>query len=412
MNLIKLYDRLTKQIKELKLDETINVYVCGPTVYDHAHLGHGRSMIVFDLLHRLLKYQISVKFVQNITDIADTIMQKAQNEQKSEQEVAQFYEKSYNDTCKLLNITPFTHQPKPTDYLNEMINYIDVLLKNNKATIESDGIYMKLDNDYGRFEARQDHKPFALWMFKDNYGFQSPWGQGRPGWHLECSVMSKEILGEKFHIHGGGSDLIFPHHENEIAQSIGYCNKIPAEIWIHNNMININGEKMSKSLGNFKYLKDIIKNTLDADKLRLLILSYNYDSSIEITDDLFDRVTSTMDQIRLKLFQNHAKFIGQPSDKLINILNNNLNSSEALQYISKLINGKKYNQAFTDLRFMGFYMEPVSKMRENEIMALINKRHEAKRIKNFKLADSIRLQLTNNYVGINDSGNDSCWHYL
>lgn len=412
-NNIKLYDRLSKQIKELKLNQTINVYVCGPTVYDHAHIGHGRSLIVFDILNRLLSYQTNVVFVQNITDIADQILQKATNEQKSEQEIIAFYTQSYNNMCKTLNIKEFSHQPKPTEYLNEMIDYIQILLNNNNAEIrENDGIYIKLDDNYGRFNQCCDLKPFALWMFKDNYGFNSPWGKGRPGWHLECSVMSQQLFGDKFHIHGGGSDLVFPHHENEIAQSIAHSNCIPAEIWMHNNMININGEKMSKSLGNFKYLHDIINNSLDADKLKLLVLSYNYDSIIEIDDNIWQKVSNTLQNWRSKLFQHKAIVLSHPSEKLIKILNDNLNTSDALQFINKLILNEKCDQALTDLRFLGFIMEPITKISNSEIEALVEKRNEAKKHHNFKLADQIRNQLINNNINLIDKNSNTTWHYL
>lgn len=409
---MKLFDRFSKTNKEINLREDIKVYVCGPTVYDHAHIGHGRSLIVFDILHRLLAHQTNVSFAQNITDIADQILQRAEKENVSEQTIIDKYTESYNNTCKYLNIKNFTYQPKPTEYIDQMIKCIEKLIENKRAVIKEDGIYMVIDETYGVFSPNCERKPFALWMFKPNYSFESPWGKGRPGWHIECSVMSHELFGDKFHIHGGGSDLMFPHHENEIAQSRGLNDCVPADIWMHNNMINIKGEKMSKSLGNFKYLNDIVLNSFDADMLRLLFLSYSYDVVIELTDEVVEKTRNTLKNIRVQLFMNKAKVLEEPSKKLVEILNDNLNTVDGLNYINRLICNNQFDQALTDLRFLGFFIEPITKISPKEIAALVSKRQVAKQNHDFNLADKIRQQLTNNNVMLCDNNNHTSWFYM
>ena len=260
------------------MKRNVNVYVCGPTVYDFIHVGNSRSIIVFDLLHRVLKYQCqNVNFIQNITDIDDKIIARAEKENSTPKAIAEKYTDAFLEDIAKLNVLNCI-RPKATDHMEDMINYIKKIEKYTYAT--TDGLYINTNLiPYNLFEHRMEEKSriqeenklnskdFALWKFKEDYFWLSPWGKGRPGWHLECSVMSEKYL--PLTIHGGGIDLKFPHHENEMAQCWAHNNYYPAKIWMHNDMLLFHGEKMSKSIGNVKYLRDIVKNSLDGDWFKI-----------------------------------------------------------------------------------------------------------------------------------------------
>ncbi len=277
-----IYDSVKKEKLLFVPQETnkVKMYVCGPTVYDDAHLGHARSAIVFDLLHRVLKvngYQVT--FVKNFTDIDDKIIHKMSNTGLSLEDITEFYIKSYKGEMEKLNILPSTIEPKATESLQAMTSLIDSLLNKHKAYVLSDGIYLKTSSDsqYGEISHRisddssvsrietnnekEDQKDFALWKFNTNVvSYHAHFGDGRPGWHCECSAMIDKHLSDKnlpfaIDIHGGGADLLFPHHENEASQTrLAYGQEL-SKYWVHNGFVNIDGEKMSKSLGNSFFLK-------------------------------------------------------------------------------------------------------------------------------------------------------------
>ncbi len=282
----------------------VGMYVCGPTVYAPPHLGHGRFSLVFDVLRRYLEWSgFEVDYVSNITDVDDNIVNRAREEGRSEAEVVEEYERLWVEAMAGIGVKAPTIDPHATDYVERMVEFIGELVGGGKAYETSDGVYFAVESvaDYGKL-ARQDldtlqagarvqvdddkRSPvdFALWKRVDDDGslsWDSPWGRGRPGWHTECVVMSLDLLGEGFDIHGGGQDLAFPHHENERAQAAAAGRPFAAH-WVHNGFIEVGGEKMSKSLGNFTTLADLIEST-DPRAYRLLVLQAHYRSPIEVT---------------------------------------------------------------------------------------------------------------------------------
>ena len=291
------------------------MYVCGPTVYAPPHLGHGRFSLVFDVLRRYLEWSgFEVDYVSNITDVDDNIVTRAREEGRSESEVVDEYERLWVDAMAAIGVKAPTSDPHATTYIDRMVEFIGGLVDEGKAYETSDGVYFSVASvpDYGKL-ARQDldtlqagarvavdddkRSPvdFALWKRVDDDGslsWDSPWGRGRPGWHTECVVMSLDLLGEGFDIHGGGQDLAFPHHENERAQAEAAGRPFAAH-WVHNGFIEVGGEKMSKSLGNFTTLVDLIENT-DPRAYRLLVLQAHYRSPMEVTPVTTENASSAL----------------------------------------------------------------------------------------------------------------------
>ncbi|EFK96897.1 Cysteinyl-tRNA synthetase [sediment metagenome] len=294
------------------------MYVCGPTVYDSCHIGHARSIIVFDVILKYLKSAgFDVTYVRNFTDVDDKIINRAEQLGIETSEVAEKYIKEFYEDMDALNIERATIEPKATEHIDGIIALIEKLLEKGLAyRINGDVFYSveKFEN-YGKLSGRRleemeagsrvdiDERKknpfdFALWksLKPGEPAWDSPWGKGRPGWHIECSAMSRAYLGETFDIHGGGKDLVFPHHENEIAQSEGASGKPFARYWIHNGFVNINHEKMSKSLGNFLLIKDILK-AYHPDSVRLFLLSNHYRSPIDYTNKAMDESDAGLDKI-------------------------------------------------------------------------------------------------------------------
>ncbi|MGB5157893.1 cysteine--tRNA ligase, partial [Desulfobacterium sp. N47] len=296
----------------------VSMYVCGPTVYDSCHIGHARSVIVFDVILKYLNATgLEVTYVRNFTDVDDKIINRAVQLGIESHEVAERYIKEFYEDMDALNIKRATIEPKATEHIDKIIALIEILLKKEIAYRIDGDIYYSVDKfkDYGKLSGRKledmeagarveiderKNNPFdfALWKSQkpgEPY-WESPWGRGRPGWHIECSAMSSAYLGETFDIHGGGKDLIFPHHENEIAQSEGAFEKPFAKYWVHNGFVNINHEKMSKSLGNFLLIKDILKS-YHPDSVRLFLLSNHYRSPIDFTDKAMEESEAALDKI-------------------------------------------------------------------------------------------------------------------
>ena len=298
------------------------MYVCGPTVYDEPHIGHARSAYIFDIIRRYFAYKkFKVTFVRNITDVDDKIIERAKKNNKSPEEVSSRYLKSFHESMNTLGIRKPDKEPSAIRYIPKMINFISLLIK-RKCAYESDGdVYfdIKKAKEYGKLSGqniekmeasarmgsgkkKRDPLDFALWK-KAKEGepsWDSPWGRGRPGWHIECSTMSSDILGDEFDIHGGGLDLVFPHHENEIAQS-GAAGKKFARFWIHNGLLTINSEKMAKSLGNFISVKDFISKHKDPDILKLLFVSSHYSHPVDYTDEKVAEATRAKERIMIFL---------------------------------------------------------------------------------------------------------------
>ena len=293
----------------------ISMYVCGVTVYDYCHVGHARAAIVFDTFYRYFqRLGYEVRFVRNFTDIDDKIIKRANEEGLDWQAVTQKYIAAFYEDMDKLNIATPTEEPRATDHIPEMLEMIESLVNEDKAyAVEGDVFYsIKSFKDYGCLsgknvddlqsgarvevnETKRDPLDFALWK-KNKPGepfWESPWGPGRPGWHIECSAMSKKYLGDTFDIHGGGKDLVFPHHENEIAQSCGCTGKQPARYWVHNGFVNIDKEKMSKSLGNFFTIREVCKK-YHPEVLRLFLISSHYRSPIDFSEKNLDDATKVL----------------------------------------------------------------------------------------------------------------------
>ncbi len=304
---LRLYNSLTRKKEEFipLVENRVGMYVCGVTVYDHCHVGHARAGAVFDTIYRYLKHLgYEVNYVRNFTDIDDKIINRAKEEGRPWQEVTEQYIRAFYEDMGKLNIELPTVEPKATDHIPEMTAMISTLIEQGKAYDKDGDVFYSVLSfpGYGhlsgkntddlltgaRVDVNEDKRnplDFALWK-KSKQGepsWDSPWGPGRPGWHIECSAMGKKYLGETFDIHGGGKDLIFPHHENEIAQSCGASGKAPVKYWIHNGFVNIDKEKMSKSLGNFFTLRDIYKRH-HPEVLRLFLISSHYRNPIDFSE--------------------------------------------------------------------------------------------------------------------------------
>jgi len=441
--------------------DRVSIYVCGPTVYDDAHLGHARSSIVFDLLRRVLvELGYKVIFVKNFTDIDDKIIKKMQETNSSLKDITTHYIKRYKEDMHALNVLDADIEPKATQTLKEIISMTDTLLQNGCAYRLEDGIYFDTSKDdkylslSGRYEdknlqnrvechiGKKDQKDFALWKFSKiaEPSFDAPFGDGRPGWHIECSAMiKKHLAGEgeyQIDIHGGGADLLFPHHENEAAQTRCSFHQKLAKYWIHNSFVNINGEKMSKSLGNSFFIKDALK-VYDGEILRFYLLSTHYRQNFNFNEEDLLVSKKRLDKIyRLKkriypceISKTDKKF----KNKLLEALSDDLNISKALSIIEDMIN--KANEKLdanakdktlkkelaANLEFISkvlgigskdsfeYFQTGVTKEEKKLIETLINKRNEAKREKNYKVADKIREELLSMGIKIMDTVEGTKW---
>jgi cysteinyl-tRNA synthetase len=436
---IKLTNTLTHQ-KEvfvpLSKDE-VKIYVCGITPYDYSHLGHGRCYVNFDTLVRLFKFlDYKVNFVRNFTDIDDKILKKAEalgDLNLYPQVSKKFIEAYHKDMRALGNIKP-THEPKVTDYIPQIIDFVQKLIKKEIAYVIESDVYFDISkfSDYGKLSGRdiseqqagarvevdeRKHNPadFVLWKGnQEGLFWKSPWGYGRPGWHIECSVMAQELLGETIDIHGGGMDLIFPHHENEIAQSEGLHKKIFANYWLHNAFITINKEKMSKSLGNFVTLKDIF-NQFDPMVLRYFFLQHHYRTPIDFSDEEL-RASKTAYKKLINCFNSmvrqahhereinvtsHDVLKNSLSQEIIEALCDDLNTPKALGIIfENLAVFKEDDQARLSVQaiiqnVLGLNLYPIEEYISitPEIENLLKQRDQARKDKNWTLADKIRDQL-------------------
>ncbi len=310
--MISLYDTLSGEVRPLELREPgrVDMYVCGPTVYDHPHLGHARSALTYDVLRRYLEWRnLEVRHVSNVTDIDDKIIERARREGRTESEVAAEWEAVYFDVMGRLGVLEPHERPRATEWVDDMVGFIGRLMEADAAYVTPSGVYLRVRDvpDYGDLvhrslddlrasagarvevdEAKEDPLDFALWKAAkpDEPSWPSPWGPGRPGWHIECVAMSLAILGEGFDIHGGGNDLVFPHHTNERAEALA-AGQTFAGHWMHNAMLNIDGQKMAKSLGNYRTVEELLLEHPDnARAFRLLVLQTHYRKTMEVTPDL------------------------------------------------------------------------------------------------------------------------------
>ncbi len=465
MNL-KIYDSVKKQKVPFVSQEEkkVKIYVCGPTVYDDAHLGHARSAIVFDLLHRVLKVNdYEVTMVKNFTDVDDKIIKKMSETGKSLEEITQFYINSYLCDMKALNILPNSIEPKATQSLEAMKELVNNLLKNGSAYKLEDGIYFDTSKDekYGNISHRisdensvarvegntnkKDHKDFALWkFFDDGLKYEADFGQGRPGWHCECSAMINKHLADKtkefaVDIHGGGADLLFPHHENEAAQTRQAFGQEIAKYWMHNGFVNIDGQKMSKSLGNSFFLKDSLKQ-YDGEVIRFYMLTTHYRADFGFAEDDLISSKKRLDKLyRLKkrLYGGGKSVVNkQFKIDILDALNDDLNTSKALATIDEFIaisndtldkepkNKNLKKEIIANIEFLNevlgigyqdaykYFQFGISEDEKQKIQNLISQRNDAKKEKNFELSDKIRNELTSMQISLMDTANGTMWEKL
>ena len=441
---MKLYNSYTLKVEEFKpiKENEVSMYVCGPTVYNHAHIGNARPIVVFDTLRRTFEaLGYKVKYVSNFTDVDDKIINKALEEGISERQVADKYIDAYNNVRNSLNIIPIDVTPRVTDTMDEIIDFIDQLVKNGNAYVVDGDVYFSVESDpkYGELshqhlddllvggserveenEAKKNPLDFALWKKTDKgIKWNSPWGEGRPGWHTECVVMiSKEFDGGMIDIHGGGKDLKFPHHENEMAQSICCNHHHLANYWIHNGMLNLDGGKMSKSLGNVKLAKDVIEQ-LGSNLTRWILLSVNYRDVLNFSEETLEaarkelgRIETVLRQVELKKEiagvkfndeynkEKFEEFLNQMSDDLntpngymvifdvVKILNQQLRNKE-IDFDEIAVN---YNALKKMLEVLGIFIDELKMSDEDK--DIYQKWNDAKADKDFEKADEYRNILT------------------
>jgi cysteinyl-tRNA synthetase len=428
------------------------MYVCGMTVYDNCHLGHARAMMAFDILARYLRYQnYKVNFVRNITDIDDKIIDRANENSETIDALTDRTIASMHEDFLKLGLELPTNEPRATDHIEGMIKMISGLIdKGHAYHSESGDVFFAVRTfpEYGKLsnkniddlnpgarikedESKKDPLDFVLWKSaKPNEpSWDSPWGQGRPGWHIECSVMSLENLGEHFDIHGGGPDLLFPHHENEIAQSECASNHKFANYWMHSGLLKINGEKMSKSLGNFAMLKDLF-TSYHPEVIRYYLISSHYRSSLNFDNESLDQARSAL----TRLYQAISVASSQESDlhdksvsEFIKSMNDDLNTPEALSTLfglAKLINSSQdtqdqsmYASTMRELgKVLGLlndsseaFLQYGAKLTDEEIGKKIDERNNARDNKDFQKADQIRDELAAQGILLDDSSDGTSW---
>ena len=467
--LLHIYDSVKKEKIEFNsiIPNVAKIYVCGPTVYDDSHLGHARSAIAFDLLHRVLKENnYEVIMTKNFTDIDDKIIKKMNETSKSLEEITTTYINTYKADMKALNILDNTIEPKATENLESMKEMISNLISKDIAYKTSDSVYFDTskDNSYGslshkasdensiaRVEGnieKRNPSDFALWKFAktNDVSFEAPFGLGRPGWHIECSAMIEKHLAYKdtefqIDIHGGGADLLFPHHENEAAQTRCSSGQNLAKYWMHNGFVNIDGEKMSKSLGNSFFLKDVLKS-YSGEVIRFYLMSAHYRANFNFNEedliaskkrlDKLYRVKKRVYALESDILSVNKKF----KDDVLNALNDDMNTSIALSLIDEMIgnandkldaNPKDKNlkkELVSNILFINnilgigfndayeYFQFGIDEQTKSKIEELITKRNEAKKEKNFEVADAVRDELTILGISLMDTINGTVWEKL
>ena len=448
---MRLFNSYSNTIEEFKPIENnkVKMYVCGPTVYDYAHLGHARCYITWDVLYRYLKFKgYDVTYCRNVTDVDDKILKKAEKEGKTPTEVSQYWYKQFENSMKLLNTLKPDIEPFATKTLGEMISIIKDLIANGYAYESNGDVYFRVKKftNYGylskqpidqlesgaRIEVgdlKEDPLDFALWKKDEKFGYKSPWGVGRPGWHIECSAMSRKYLGKTIDIHAGGADLIFPHHENEIAQSecANGCKFV--NYWLHNGFVTINKEKMSKSLGNFLTIDDMLK-IYDANTLRLFILTNHYRMPVEFSDEALSSAQAGAKRLtNAKQTPINEEFDITSTEEykaFVEAMDDDLNTSKALAVLFDLATkaNKDEENAFTILyklgTTLGFTFEKAALSDEelakaaahvsealgqtfNSMDEIIELRKQARAEKNWDIADKIRIALDESGIILKDT---------
>ena len=426
--------------------KNVRLYVCGPTVYDYPHVGNARPLILFDLLFRLLQEIYGnnhVQYARNITDVDDKIIDSAKKNSISINDLTKKVTKYFHEDCDYLGCLIPTVEPRATEHIKEMIDLTNKLIDANFAYVQNDHVYFEVSKytDYGklsnkkvseliagaRVEISQSKKTpadFVLWKpsSSEEPGWDSPWGRGRPGWHLECSAMSEKYLGKEFDIHGGGLDLIFPHHENEIAQSVcANKTKVLANFWMHNGYVTVNKEKMSKSENNFITINQL-KDKYDGQVIRLAMLSTHYRQPFDWNDKILDTSYKTLS----KWYKFYSKKEVALSPALLDALKDDLNTPQYISEIHRLYqealggNEESAAQLSSACKLLGLFNKDldvwnnskgVKSLSKEEIEILISERNVARDKKDFKKSDEIRDILNDKGVLIEDDQNKTTWKY-
>jgi cysteinyl-tRNA synthetase len=474
---LKIYNTLKGKKEEfVPIQEgKVSMYVCGPTVYDTSHIGHARSVVVFDMIYRwLTRLEYEVTYIRNFTDVDDKIIKKSNETGESCTAITEKYIDEFHNEMDALNVLRPSMAPKATEHIDHIIRFIEMLIEKDKAYhVEGGDVYFSISSfkEYGKLSGRNpddmqagariavDEKKrspldFTLWKpAKPGEPYwESPWGKGRPGWHIECSAMSYEYLGEGFDIHGGGKDLIFPHHENEIAQSEALFGRQFVKYWIHNGFVDINNEKMSKSLGNFTMIKEVLAD-YSAEVIRLFLLSKQYRSPIDYSEDSMrevslglDRIYAFMERLEDAGLAGQTEATGELWDEFSQAMNDDFNSARALAAVFEAV--KKGNKLlddtngapgeadqamltriFADIRTISgilgiFLMSPKEyfSAKKEKGMAdqdidpamvddLIVQRATARKEKNFARADEIRDQLQEMNIVLEDGPEGTVWRF-
>jgi cysteinyl-tRNA synthetase len=463
--MVKIYNTISRRVEDLEPlhPPKITVYSCGPTVYDYAHIGNFRTFVSVDFLRRFLKWEgYDVLSVMNITDIDDKTIKRSAEEGVELKTVTERFTKYFFEDLATLNCGEADIYPKATEHIGEMLDICRELEKNGLTYVSGGSLYFRIGAfaNYGKLSrvdkegilegARVDQdeyekesaRDFVLWKAKkgDEPSWESPWGEGRPGWHLECSAMSRKYLGERFDIHTGGVDLVFPHHENEIAQSEGASGLSPVKYWFHIEFLLVNGEKMSKSKGNFFTLRDLLEKGLDAQAIRYLLLSVPYRRQLNFTIEGVESARSALRRLqgfRERLDDYGGQTLPQDGAKAMEIkkfaagfkesLENDLNTAEALASLfeavreaNTLMDNKEMSREAYDASqellgnfevLFGIKLSTDSTL-EEEVEKKIGERENARKCKDYALADSIRDELKNRGIILEDTPKGVRWRKL
>lgn len=461
---IKVYNTLTRQKEDFQTLEEgkVRMYVCGPTVYNYIHIGNARPAIVFDAVRRYFEYKgYTVDYVLNFTDVDDKLIKKANELEEEVTDVANKFIDAYLEDVGALGVKKATYNPRVMETMDDIIRFIAGLIEKGYAYEVDGDVYFKprAFDGYGKLshqsidelrsgariqvgEKKEDPLDFALWKkTKDGeIAWDSPWGNGRPGWHIECSAMAKKYLGETIDIHAGGQDLAFPHHENEIAQSEAMTGETFANYWMHNGYINIENEKMSKSLGNFVLTRDIIKEH-DPRVVRFFMLTVHYRNPINFTNELLNAAKNSLDRIETSYFNlEHRKQtsmnlvdntgewlakVGHFKDRFEAEMDDDFNTANAISvlfdltkeanvYLQSEQTSTKVIEAFQDaissiLGVLGITLQEANELPDKEIDALIEERSEARKNRDFARADEIRDMLKEKNIILEDTNQGVRW---
>ncbi len=457
--MLSIYNTLTRQKEPFKpLEEgKVGIYVCGITIYDYCHIGHARTYVSFDVMIRYLKFiGYNVKYVRNITDVDDKIINRANENGESIDELTARFTKAMHDDFNSLNLLPADVEPRVTTHMQEIIDIVSTLIEKEYAYVASNGDVLfdvSKYEDYGKLsqqnldmlqagarvdvdEAKDDPLDFVLWKTTkpgEPY-WESPWGNGRPGWHIECSAMSEKHLGKHFDIHGGGSDLQFPHHENEIAQSCCAHGTPYVNTWIHGGMVQVNKEKMSKSLGNFFTVKDVLKS-FDAETVRYFLITAHYRSQLNYSQENLEQARASLERLYtalrgVKAVEAEDIMENEYVKRFVEVMNDDFSYPEALSIlfeVARELNRVKETDEAQAAEYAGILLklggilgivqgDPETFLKGNadddevaEIEALIASRNQARKDKDWALADECRDKLTAMGITLEDGASGTTW---